>query len=275
MSMIYNNSIICVLDILGYSDLIKSKSPEELLKVITKCVSAVDEIKTNHPEYTITNNIRVQVVGDIIVFLLNLDNLPSLEEINVFARQAKNVEAYFVESFLWVIVRFVFDFISEVKYFLRGGIARGKYFQNEINIPENQFIHSQAMIDAVELEKEQAVYPRIILSEDFAKYIADNESNFMVPPRIDRGTDGLYFLDICEYLTSFSPGHAEFVLDNVRKAAESQILANKDNVSILKKYSWFASYYNLKLYSASDKYYELDFFRFYDISFPKYLSLRD
>ncbi|HMK49111.1 MAG TPA: hypothetical protein VK435_03585, partial [Thermodesulfovibrionales bacterium] len=112
----------------------------------------------------------------------------------------------------------------------RGGLAYGKHFSKE------GFLFSNALIDAYNLERQVAKYPRIVVSRDLMDDIYPEK---VLPPDLAliKEYDGEYFID---YLSATDSVTA-FSLVN-----ETSKIYSISPVSLREKQIWLIEYYNHK-----------------------------
>lgn len=133
----------------------------------------------------------------------------------------------------------------------RGGITKGKIYD------DSKVIFGPGLIRAYRIEKDIAIYPRIVMDRCIyreVKKISYNESHFR------RDFDARYHLDILKLgpfwygnLGDVSVGYngapimsetKEGWLRMIKQFIEEQLVKQKDNTSIVNKYVWMAMYFN-------------------------------
>ncbi|WP_379088859.1 hypothetical protein [Pedobacter sp. UC225_65] len=146
--------------------------------------------------------------------------------------------------------------------FCRGAITVGKIIHTK------SIIFGPGLIDAYTREKNDAIFPRIIIDQKLAKRLIDDcvvwvlgihgAFFFKVPKEVVKeDEDGQYYID---YFVLYTPECREFtsseqmfhLLNSVRLATVNEIAIShlKDDKHIMKKYQWMRRKYNeaLKLY---------------------------
>ena len=131
-------------------------------------------------------------------------------------------------------------FISKMGYTLRGGISYGNHYESERD--RQFFIFSEAFNRAVQLEKDVAKMPRIVMDENAFKYLRE-----IGYPNIDKyfykdGQDGYFCLDIYKSLRLFRD--AQNVLDHIKLGISLAIRNNGSKPDVLAKLKHFAQYHN-------------------------------
>ncbi len=187
------NCIVAFLDILGYRKLIEEKSLAEISQAFHVSFDTFERFKKDPPDQDIKNVldcIRTVILSDSLIFTLDLDKLPV---INTGYRDVSN-QFICVFAFLHQLSLFAITFMSELGYFLRGGISKGQYRQEQVVGPTHQVIISKALVEAYDLENIAGV-PRILISDELCAFLGgENRTKF--PPPWRRGWDGLYYLDL-------------------------------------------------------------------------------
>lgn len=130
---------------------------------------------------------------------------------------------------------------------LRGAVSMGDLLVD----PAESLVFGPALVRSYDLERKQAVYPRIVIDRNLA---LDANKTFQnaFENLIRRADDGTYFLDyLCGLLTvQFDPPVAADVRERIvrdhRKTIEvalNDTSVRKDE-SIIQKYRWLALYHN-------------------------------
>lgn len=241
------NCIVCVLDILGYKDLVKKKSPEGVYKII---LDQINIYFKEDKELSADNIIRIkdlvnlQVISDTFLFVLDLDNLP-----DIFNDPRIDKEKLWIKIFLGVISSISTGFISKEGYFIRGGITKGQYYQRQLNNEKNQFIFSEAFNAAYFLERNFADVPRILIDKGLYKHITKGTN----PGYIKRDVDGFYYLNIYWYgHFHLSPERFKEILSGIVDGVKLQVdgiksIESEEGRKIIRKYYWFQNYHKQEL----------------------------
>ncbi|MFA5838999.1 MAG: hypothetical protein WC849_03625 [Candidatus Paceibacterota bacterium] len=172
-----NQSIVCCLDVLGYSDLVKNKhSDDEYIKkyedVLNKSLSILNKLKSNssskdssynEEKNNLIDKIRIITFSDTIIFILYLEKIDK-EQIN---------NCMFL--FLNLISRFSTLFIQYIGNTLRGGMSIGQHYDNYDKYRENKDIKlvmfSKSLIESHKLESESSFYPRVLINKKLNDYL--------------------------------------------------------------------------------------------------------
>ena len=149
--MDYKNHLVAFIDILGFSKIcIKSKDDVKKRNDIQKIFSLCDDITTSLRGINGKEEINSIIVSDSIVLSLVIkDESPTISE---------------VQNFFIAAGRLQYG-LGEFGFMVRGGISFGPLY---INLEQKQVV-GPALIHAVNLEKNNAKYPRIIADTSLVK----------------------------------------------------------------------------------------------------------
>lgn len=141
----YEDRVVCFLDILGFGDHVRRTIADDQSIIVQKVGEIAGVLETVRDVLDIDKekcegSTQITQFSDSIVisFLAN-------EQSGVF---------FTLEYILWVLIELV-----KKGFICRGGIVRGHLVHN------NHLLFGPAIIDASELEKKAAIYPRVILPE--------------------------------------------------------------------------------------------------------------
>lgn len=200
----YKTSRHCIayLDILGGKNIICNDDKNEHLNKINMIFEdALDESKI------FANDIFVKIFSDNILLALPTDN--ECREQNITS-----------------IIGLVNNIIQEVAdygYLIRGAITEGDFFHNDI------IVYGKALVEAVKMEEEYAIYPRIIVQREIVELL----SQYFYPCE-----DGWSMLN--PYI--FSNGPYDFI--NFRLTFLTQLKNNKANEKVRQKIMWVINNFN-------------------------------
>lgn len=233
------NSLVCFVDILGFSSLIMNKSNDiESSNLLLKNLNAL--LKQEYAKISIHKyqNAHFKSFTDNIVIAYPISDDGEGESGNIFI----NIGEYQLNMVL-------------ENYFLRGGLAIGNYFGDDM------FSYGPALIDAHLLESQHAEFPRIILSTDLTPlinqhlgYYADVETAPQ-SQHLLKDEDGVFFIN---YLYSLKIDEYDyennygFIPCNIRfeKLIQHKLIIIKklqeyrEHRKIYQKYLWVAQYHN-------------------------------
>jgi len=132
--------------------------------------------------------------------------------------------------------------------FIRGGIASGWCYHDK------NIVFGQGMINACNLEKNNANVPRILVTDDIVEVIKIHNDSY-AEIILSRDTDGLWFVNIFNSLLEWINLEPDYfdaeLLKNARKHIIDGLEQSKDSEYRIKsKYRWLSTQFNLSI----DKY---------------------
>jgi hypothetical protein len=144
--------------------------------------------------------------------------------------------------------------LIEIKLPIRGALTAGQV----IIQPEPKVIIGPAFIKALVMEGENAIFPRVLFSEEIYQYIKKEEINF---PYLTEDADHLKYIDYLKYEFDLEDNFRNF--DNKLKVHGIKRILKKyytDNIvknkNIAQKYGWIIkklSAFNIKIINEGDK----------------------
>lgn len=148
----------------------------------------------------------------------------------------------FITSLLPYILRHAQD-----GKFHRGGVAFGRLYIDD------QLVTGPALVEAVDLEEKDAVFPRVLLSDDCVRLARVDDADFaadyawMSPWRNELlvDGDGRIFLNYLSSLLDWDDERAvRQALRRHRDAISDQLSSTSQPPTVLQKYRWLAEYHN-------------------------------
>ena len=222
----HDDSIVVFIDVLGSSEQIK-KYPEEALNAI-------------HDAYD-------DALEAFRIILKNVEVPPKIRIFsdNIVISCACTDGTFNLYLYIIVVLCAVFqENLLKYNILVRGGITRGDFFSDDI------MIWGKALVDAYELERAIAIYPRIVIhpqvileSGVFANRGEAVDKDIL--PWIHQDQDGLYYVD---YLNTNLLKKPSSLLDAYLRDNEVRLRIYKDNLRIIQKIEWHANYLNRKLF---------------------------
>lgn len=209
--------IVAVLDLLGASEMIMDENSEAVMNVISNMFKAAESRwpRLEHAP-VILHNIKCVSFSDNIALALELPEDLSKEEMNAS-----------IESFIAYISVFQSGLLKK-KFLFRGGIAIGQLYMN----PNINFVWGKALVEAHLLEEKSAIYPRVVLSNQFLNLDLPSTT------RIIKDFDGMYFVDyfskVKEKFPKWIENSQKMIKDNYAKYAGKE--------RVLQKYAWLQHY---------------------------------
>ena len=227
------NSMVCTIDILGFSQMIIESCNNEygnnLLKEITLLINRNKQciIKNKYSK----GKIKVYTDNMIVGYPIKDDGEEELNEI------LDNVSEY------------QFNLALE-GLFVRGGVSVGDFYINE------DIVFGPALLDAHNTESKLACYPRIILDDKTVKRLKKYIDYYEVAPQYNKiliDSDGQWFLNylntIFKYYTEcnneyeFERIQIELLLRHKNKI-EEMLYTYRKNLRVWDKYVWTSNYHN-------------------------------
>lgn len=204
-------AIVAFIDILGFSEMVQAdcENYRTEMKYFTILRQLNDETKK-------IEECEVTQFSDSVIFSLPL-----------------NCENY--KKMLEAILNYQYKLLLE-NIICRGAISFGKHYK------KNDFMFSQALIEAYRLESREAIYPRVILSNNLVDYFSTynvDDKKYLIKER-----DGFSFIDYMLYADK------NCTYEILKKFAEK---LPSYSSQVKEKYYWLFRYWE---YSFSQK---LDF----------------
>lgn len=250
-------SIVCFLDILGYTELVnrqyaKDNNPEEAIplfkNLLTEVLNYHTSLVSTPADEQIPDYVKImhQTHKDIKINLLSDSILISLP----LSDDNKTNHLFQISIMLTYAAHVCLMFAAQTLFFLRGAITIDDHCEEFID-PNNKhlFIFSKALIRAYELEKSEAKYIRVLIDNSVASKFTDNyysdpcfkSTKEWYADLAKHDFENKLCLAYCSYF-SFYPNQKEFV-QAVRKALLFQVKINAHNGERLMKYSYFITHH--------------------------------
>lgn len=237
-------------DVLGYTWLVRKfgrdidaiRRIESILEGATKVGEQLSQVVTERRVLDILPTVGIRFISDSIVFVANLTRAESIDPAN-----GKEDCIYTFGAYLSYFSSF---FIAKTGLVLRGGIAGGPHYENNMGL--NQFLFSWAYLRAYELEK-QAEVPRLVIDRNIAKQFEALKMDWQDSIYPEKCFDIYYLLA--------KPGFEEMarqVLPDIREGVSRNLEYNRGKPEVLSKLIYFANYHNTRIAQA-------------DLNLPQYL----
>lgn len=195
--------IVAFVDILGFSNMVQSDCENR-----SGSIKYFEVLKAINTETQEIGDCNITQFSDSVIFSLPLSQDNYLKMIKILAEYQKKLLYHNI--------------------ICRGAIAYGKHYK------ENDFIFSEALIEAYQLETKDAVFPRIIISKNLLEYF---KPEIQAPPYLVKEKDGFYFVD---YLLDADPELSLKCLEEFDRSIHTQSLTVKE------KYYWLYKYWEFK-----------------------------
>ena len=230
----YSLHLVAYIDILGFRELIEEKDPNFISKAIRQ-VRDVTKPNVHTNKYKKENYV---IFSDLIVHTVPFaDNSDKWKPFEIVLNQIKYialVQAVLIEKDLWV----------------RGAITVGD-MERSYGIP-----FGPGLITAYELERDQAIFPRIIIDEKLLETLEENgllegTNDKKLMKRLfkclRRDDDGLVFIDYLGFMAHvLKSDAADFpqLVATHKKLIEKNLHKFRHKKRVLSKYLWLRKYHN-------------------------------
>lgn len=232
---VYQDRAVIFLDVLGFQENLKVFEEEAINNVKNNPESFELPVSQKANEFIDTFKSVVSVLDEIdFKYYLFSDN------ICISVDYVENKD--FLIEILFTISELFYRFLQK-GYFLRGGIDIGKFIDDE------QIAVGVPLANAYLLENKVAVFPRIVISENYKKKLDEYAKDELISPgniQIMR-----YLIkQSCEisYLNVF---YGALVIEdklqyfnNIKNAIEENLTANLFKEQVYNKYKWLAEEFN-------------------------------
>lgn len=246
------NALVAYLDVLGYSELIKSgEYANTIYGAINSSILRWRENLKKHRfnlGKTIQENTSLSVISDTLIIALDQEAV-FLEECQ---GDVSKVSPALKELVLFIFLNLVSylsqDCMREIKRPLRGAVAAGKYYSRKFeNLDGNSFIFSEGLVRAHQFSEEFADVPRILIHDTALEGV--KASLLAKAERPDReilqDQDGMRHLNL--YASIFTDEALGSILRHIARVVSQQMDCHQTNPKILRKYIWFANYHNQRV----------------------------
>ncbi len=223
---LYSERIIAFLDILGWKELIQKSENNmqslELVDLVAKSIEGVSKFVPNMKDVakeTSKNTIIEEPMKDIDFISTHFSDSIVFSSPNDIGSKS-------------ILISFVIGLsstLAAVGCYVRGAITIGQLHHTQ------NVIYGPALIRAYELEQRNAIYPRVIITEDIADVAIKKEWVAR-----DVG-DNMLYLDILSETKKGDITTIETKLaNNIKIKLRDPI--NKQNLAIIQKLNWFKNY---------------------------------
>lgn len=258
-------TLVAYLDILGYRDIIKNKSPEDFYESIVLTINDYQQLRDSlHPNKVESDAAREQqciaellksvgfkILSDAIIMYWDFNDIERVN--NKFYEEIDHDYSGTVILFN-MISTFVLLFTARTGYLLRGGVCLGKFYTNTFDsLLDGELIFSEALVKGYELEK-SANHPRILVDESlYNLWESKVESLSKHKPaailQVKQDKDGEFYIDIYEIIRTCTVDVKKEWLANIIKQLNNMLVAKKNDRRVWRKWYWFKEYHNEKIRS--------------------------
>lgn len=224
----YVDSYVAFIDILGFKNIVREKTAQEI-KLIYDEIRMVDalfcgtDLPTSVPN-EVSENLKMTILSDSIIISIS-----------------KNIDSAFFGLFVFCLF-IQFKLIGlKTPILTRGAISDGDYFRSCDKDTDTTIIFGPSLVDAILLQEEVAIYPRIVirdalLSSEKTKLSGDNYAIINTFTR--KSEDGYWFIDYLKFRMMFSKRS-----NAIKEYIESQLIEQQVD-RVRQKYQWLEEYYN-------------------------------
>ena len=261
----YENAIVSFLDILGFRDVVLNSTVDE----ISRMLEAVEYFNTSPKLSCDDNNTDYEPIvynfSDTIIRIRPVDRQDNL---------TYRIGLLFHE--LLDIVHIQGELIQP-KVILRGAVSYGRIFVSESRV------YGPALIRAYELERDCAIYPRVIVDPDLLiefeqnKRLWSENNKFQdefefVYRLLQEGDDAFWFVDYLKAIRQEvdEPEIYLKVLLNHRNLIINRARRPQITINVMQKLIWLANYQNRLVKSLND-----DWFKCFDMDKDEFLITED
>ncbi len=246
-----NNSLICYMDILGFSSSIRKLNEQEIKKVlesleeVSKFFDVVKPLQQKHMTIESDMNIELLEHMSLDVFNDSILIIGDFPDNSLAGRRwgQEPTQFHFWQLFLFACAYIYFMIFCDLKLVSRGAIVCGTY--QRARGKNFNAVLSSAIVDAVNLEKKEAVYPRIIMGDSalqkidtMSEYGPELKSEYLLEDK-----DGKKYLDVWKLTYSKFSNSGTIILF---KAAYDLIGKQPFDEKDRPKYEWLKSYFGSK-----------------------------
>lgn len=212
--------LIAYIDILGAKNLLKSDD-NLFSDIYTAFFTAV--LFSVGVEFFTEHNVKVKIFSDNILIGYPIQDIANKEHVFQLYRSL----IFFLKAPLLLLLN---------KHILfRGAMTINKLAINDM------MVWGQGVLEAVDLEENVAIYPRIVLSKRLVEYLQSygyDDASFELSFEVLKDFDGCYYFDYFNYLDI----HA---LENGLDSLEQYIITEKGKIAdpkIIQKLDWFSNH---------------------------------
>ena len=238
--MRYEERVLAFIDVLGFKEAIKKteKDDSEQEKIYSLLSEAQEQYKNRKPDFD-ENKIICNHFSDSIVVSCSINDCAGV---------------FYIFSY----ILFVCAYALQKGFLFRGAITKGKLFH------ESNLIFGPALVTAVAMEKELAIYPRIIIEDDvfmamqnhLKKHLCKSDLITFNKKLFNKDFDGLLYINYIDginYIVGDEAG-IKVYLNSVKDKLDELRKKINCNISIKSKYLWLREKYNNTLVKYKRKY---------------------
>lgn len=206
-----SNYCVAYLDVLGAENYMKGDLADKFLNDLNSIYfDAINDISFTN--YVTQKDILVKIFSDNILLGIQINENDDLRKDKI--EKILNIAGNIFNNALYH------------GYLLRGAITEGPFYKDDNNI----FVYGKALIDAVEIEEELVIYPRVVAQKSIQETL---------PQYFEECADGNFILQ--NFI--FHPGFPEIYKQNLLEIYKKSYKNEKVKQKIMWIISLFNSYY--------------------------------
>ncbi|MEI7638417.1 MAG: hypothetical protein WCJ37_13995 [Syntrophus sp. (in: bacteria)] len=262
----YRKAIVTLIDILGFTQLIKNSSPAEIV------YRKLEEVRKS------TKSLG-EGWGDSL-----RDFLPQVFQFSDTIIRVRFTDTNKREFPIKLLCTEIGDIaFAQMELINQGVLMRGGMGYGDVCITDQNVVFGPAYIDAHNMESKYAIYPRIIISSDLMsgyfqnKIIHKNDDNLRdkynhISDLLRKGDDGIFYVDYATAIESKLRDKEDYLkfLRKHRILIIEGCNNNTGNRGFLNKYLWLATYHNSIVSKKTD-----NWFKGYNLSRRDLLITKD
>ncbi len=202
-----SNYCVAYLDVLGAENYMKGDLADKFLNDLNSIYfDAINDISFTN--YVTQKDIQVKIFSDNILLGIQINENDGL-------RKDK------IEKILNIVGN-IFNNALYHGYLLRGAITEGPFYKDDNNI----FVYGKALIDAVEIEEELAIYPRVVAQKSIQETL---------PQYFEECADSNFILQNFIFHPGFPEIYKQNLLEMYKKCSDKKVK---------QKIMWIISFFN-------------------------------
>lgn len=206
-----SNYCVAYLDVLGAENYMKGDLADKFLNDLNSIYfDAINDISFTN--YVTQKDILVKIFSDNILLGIQINENDDLRKDKI--EKIINLTGNIFNNALYH------------GYLMRGAITEGPFYKDDNNI----FVYGKVLIDAVEIEEELAIYPRVVAQKSIQETL---------PQYFEECADGNFILQ--NFI--FHPGFPEIYKQNLLEIYKKSYKNEKVKQKIMWIISFFNSYY--------------------------------
>lgn len=213
----YKKCYVAFLDVLGFKEMIKTKSCEYIYEVFSKeFKQKIKQIYLGTTLVSDVSNVEMKVMSDSICFYIDSN----------------------IKNSLFALVCATAHFQNELLCFEDPVLTRGAIVYGDI-FSEDDIIYGPAFVDAYLKEEKLAKYPRIILDEGLIEKAESNSDNEVYKALNQLALfdfDGNFVVDYWQVYNEINKDKHLDLLSYIEK-----VISENDSESVVEKYKYFKS----------------------------------